>query len=58
MCTKELVPQHAQLLWIEASVNIGRELPTESRAQQTPGSIRGIGEELLVLQEWEEGRMA
>lgn len=58
VCTKQLVPQHAQLVWVKASANVGGELPTESRAQQAPGGLGGAGEELLILQGWEEGRAA
>ena len=28
-------------------------MPTESRAQQVPWGLRGVGEELLILQRWE-----
>lgn len=58
VCTKQLVLQHAQLVPVEASANIGEELPTESRAQQAPGGLGGAREELLILPGWEEGRMA
>lgn len=47
--TKQLGPQHAQLLGIEASANVRGELPAEHRPQQTPGCFRSLAEELLVL---------
>lgn len=56
--TKQLVLQHAQLVPVKASANVGEELPTESRAQQAPRGFGGAGEELLILPGWEEGKMA
>lgn len=40
--TKQLVPQHAQLLQVKVLVNRGGEMPTESRAQQAPGRLGGL----------------
>lgn len=52
--TKQLVSQHVQLLHAEASANVGGKLPAESKTQQVPGRLWRVGEELLILQGWED----